>query len=101
MVNRIAKYKVFSTIDLCRAYYQIPLLEEDRQYTTFEADGKLWQFTRMPFGITNGVPWFQQKMDEFIMKHNLPDCFVFLDNVTICGMNQEENDINLKLLCSS
>ena len=97
MVNEIAKYKVFSTIDLRRAYYQIPLSEEDRQYTAFEADGKLWQFTRMPFCITNGVPCFQRNMDEFITKHNLPDCFAFLDNVTICGMSQEEHDNNLKL----
>ena len=97
MVNEIAKFKVFSTIDLRRAYYQIPLSEEDRQDTAFEADGKLWQFTRMPFGITNGVPRSLGNMDEFITKHNLPDCFAFLDNVTICGMSQEEHDRNLKL----
>ena len=58
LVNTIAKYNVFSTIDLRQAYYQIPLSESDRPYTAFEGDGKLLQFTRMPltmvFPVTNG-----------------------------------------------
>jgi len=29
------------------------------EFTAFEADGKLWEFTRIPFGIANGVPVFQ------------------------------------------
>nr|XP_047146265.1 uncharacterized protein LOC124819107 [Hydra vulgaris] len=30
------------------------LSKKDRPYTAFEADNKLWLYTRMPFGITNG-----------------------------------------------
>ena len=52
VINKIAKYRYFSTIDLKSAYNQIPL-REDRPYTAFEADGGLHQFTRRPFGITN------------------------------------------------
>ena len=92
---------MFSTIDLRQAYYQIPLSESDRPYTAFDGDGKLLQFTRMPFGITNGVPCCQQKMDEFIQKHNLPDCFAYLDNITICGLSQEQHDKNLELFLSA
>ena len=40
MVNKIAQYKVFSTIDLRSAYYQIPLSEKDKIYTAFEADAR-------------------------------------------------------------
>lgn len=46
----------------------------------------------------NGVPCFQEKMDEFINKHTLPDCFAYLHNVTICVNNLEEhNNLNLFL----
>ena len=38
MVNKIAQYKAFSTIDLRSAYYQIPLSEKDKISTAFEAD---------------------------------------------------------------
>ena len=91
MINSIAKYKVFSNIDLRSAYYQVPLAEEDRPFTAFEADGKLWQYTRVPFRPTNRVPCFQREMDNFVAKYELNDISPY-----ICGDNQEEHDINLK-----
>ena len=35
MVNNIAQYKVFSTVDMRRAYHQIAMPKEDRPYTGF------------------------------------------------------------------
>ena len=96
LVNKMAKYRVFSTIDLKSAYHQIPIEESDKIYTAFEADGSLYQFTRMPLGITNGVPCFQRKMDEFIKEENLKDTFPYLDDITICGRDQSEHDRNLQ-----
>jgi len=43
LVNRIARDKYFSSIDLRLAYHQLPLLAEERHYTAFEADGQLFQ----------------------------------------------------------
>ena len=97
MVNKIAQYKVFSTINLCSAYYQIPLSEKDKIYTAFEADGKLWQFTRMTFGVMNGSAVFRRKIDTLVVDHELDDAFSFVDNNTICGRDDDEHDENLKL----
>ena len=58
LVNTLAKYHVFSTFDLRSAYHQIPIASKDKVFTGFEADGKMWEFTRIPFGVTNGVPTF-------------------------------------------
>ena len=58
MTNQIAQYRVFSTIDLKSAYHQVPLREEDKKFTAFEANGCLNQFRKMPFGVTNGVATF-------------------------------------------
>ncbi|CAB0020557.1 unnamed protein product [Nesidiocoris tenuis] len=44
MVSEIAKYSVFSTLDLKSAYHQVPIHRDDRPYTAFEADGNLYQF---------------------------------------------------------
>ena len=55
----------------------------------------MWEFNRIPFGVTNGVPQFQRKMDEIVEKDKLKGTFPYLDNVTVGGMNQEEHDANV------
>ena len=54
MIQDISKYKYFSTFDLKAAYHRVQIRVEDCKYTTFELDGELWEFTRIPFGVTNG-----------------------------------------------
>ncbi|CAB4023462.1 Retrovirus-related Pol poly from transposon [Paramuricea clavata] len=96
MVNEIAKYRVFSTIDLRSAYHQLPLKDEDKPYTAFEARNGLYQFTRLPFGVTNGVACFQREMVKLVEQHALNGVFPYLDNITICGKDQEDHDENLE-----
>ena len=96
LVNDIAQYRVFSTIDLRSAYHQVPLKEEDKPYTAFEARNNLYQFTRLPFGVTNGVACFQREMMKFVEQNSLKAVFPYLDNITICGRDQQEHDANLE-----
>ena len=95
MVNTMAQYRVFSTVDMKSAYHQISIADTDRPYTAFEADGGLYQFCRLPFGVTNGVSVFQREMDSFVEENELHGTFPYLDNITICGKDQKEHDINL------
>lgn len=101
LVNDIAQYRVYSTIDLQSAYHQVPLREEERPYTAFEASNGLYQFTRVPFGVTNGVACFQREMTKFVQEENLHGVFPYLDNITICGKDQAEHDANLKLFLAA
>ena len=41
----------FSEIDLCQAYYQIPMAKESSKYTAFPSYKGLMEFSRMPFGL--------------------------------------------------
>ena len=96
LVENISHYSYFSTLDLKSAYHQIPMREDERHYTAFEAEGNLYQFKRVPFGVTNGVACFQRVIDEIIRKENLEDTFAYVDNLTICGHTKKEHDENLK-----
>ena len=51
-INKIARYKVFSTVDLKSAYHQIPIHEDDKPYTAFEDNKRLHHFNRVSFGVT-------------------------------------------------
>ena len=94
-MNKIAQYSVYSTIDLRSAYYHVPIKPEDKPCTAFEATVGLYQFTRIPFGVTNGMASFQRKMDGFISEQELKGMFAYLDNVTICGRKHVKHDNNL------
>jgi len=101
VISRISKYEVFSTIDLKSAYHQVPIKESEKYFTAFEAEGKLYHFLRVPFGVTNGVACFQRVIDKIIQDENLEGTFSYIDNVTVCGRDQVEHDANLQKLVAA
>ena len=96
VVQSIAEYRVFSVIDLSNAYYQIEICDSDRPFTAFQAGANLYQFKRIPMGVTNGVSAFQRFMNDFIHTNNLEATFSYLDDITVCGKDQSDHDSNLK-----
>ena len=95
LVSTLSKYEIFTTLDLKSAYHQIPIKEKERKYTAFEACGKLYQFCRIPFGVTNGVACFQRTIDDIIRREKLSGTFAYVDNLTVCGNSIAEHDFNL------
>ena len=93
-IARMDKYSVFSAIDLKSAYHQLVIREDDKLDTAFEAEGGLYQFKRMPFGLTNGVPCFQRTITQIVAEANLEEfVYPYLGNVYICGRSQEHDRI--------
>ena len=95
MVNELAKYNLFATFDLKSAYHQVPIRESDKKYTAFEAFGRLFEFEVMPFGVTNGGPIFQRKMDEMVDEDELKHTYPYLDNITIGGFDEAHLKANV------
>ena len=58
LINDLSKYRYFSKFDLRSAYHQIPLHPHDMKLTAFEANGRLFHFKRIPFGLTNAIGAF-------------------------------------------
>lgn len=96
IITKVAKYNVYSQIDLKSAYHQVPILPKEKVYTAFEACGNLYQFTRIPFGVTNGVAAFQRTLQYIIDTEKLKGTFAYLDDVTVCGKNKSDHDKNLE-----
>ena len=95
VVNNVAQYKIYSTLDMSSAYHQVELPTSDRMYTAFQADGSLWQWKRIPFGLSNAVPAFQRIVDDIIKQNDCKGTFAYLDNITVGGKTQREHDENL------
>ena len=96
IVNALAQYEIYSTYDLKSAYYQVPIRENEKQYTAFEAAGQLLEFNVIPFGVTNGVAAFQRVIDKIIEGENLEGTLAYVDNITVAGNDQFEHDTNVE-----
>ena len=96
LVNQLVLHKYFSKYGLKSAYHQIPIHEQDMKFTAFEANGELYQFKRIPFGLKNAVSAFQIAMTELIEKEGLKKVFPYLDDVTVAGHTMEELEENYR-----
>ncbi|GFO08793.1 polyprotein [Plakobranchus ocellatus] len=51
LFNQLSHATIFSSCDLCKAYWQVPLHPDSRKYTAFQTPLGLMQWVRMPFGL--------------------------------------------------
>jgi len=100
-VNKVSQDRYYSLVDLQSAYHQVPLLEQDRPYTAFEAMGRLYQYKRLPYRVTNGSAVFQKVIDEFIQRNKLKNVYAYLDDLIVTGSTREEHDQNLKAVLNA
>ena len=58
----------------------------------FEACGKLYRYTRLPFGVTNSVSYFQRVIDQLIDNYCLKGVYTYVDNITVSGYDKADHD---------
>ena len=58
--------RYFTTMDLIRGYYQLPLDESSREFTAFSTPRAHWQFKRLSFGLKNAPSAFQREMQSIL-----------------------------------
>ena len=89
----LAGGRKFTKLDLSQAYLQLELHPESRQYCTINTHRGLYQFTRLPFGISSAPAMFQKVMDTILQ--GAPQTLCFIDDILITGSSEEEHLKNL------
>ncbi|CAF4428623.1 unnamed protein product [Rotaria magnacalcarata] len=87
----------FSTLDLTRGYYNVPMDEDSIPLTAFSTSRSHWEFIRMPFGLCNAGATFQRLMNLVLrgFTFSWSQCICYIDDALILGSTFEEHYNNL------
>ena len=82
----------FSTLDLKSGYWQVPIMERDKEKTMFRtSSGQLYEFNQVPFGLCNAPATFSRLMDRVLTGLHWETCLFYLDDIIIFSSTWEEH----------
>ena len=90
----LAGGKTFTKLDLAHAYMQLELEEKSKPLTTINTHKGLFQYNRLLFGVASALAVFQKTME--ILMQEIPQVFVYIDDILITGKTEEEHMQHLK-----
>ncbi|GFV80000.1 hypothetical protein TNCV_1182881 [Trichonephila clavipes] len=88
--------KIFSKIDIFKAFHQISIAECDIPKTAVTTPWGLYEYTHLCFGLVNAPQTFMRFMHEVL--RGLPFCFVYLDDILCYSENAEEHRSHLRTI---
>jgi len=89
LFTSLANGKVFSKLDLRHAYQQLEVEKSCQELLTINTHKGLYQYTRLPFGISSAPLIFQAVMDQILKGQKNTVCY--LDDILIMGQNLEKH----------
>jgi hypothetical protein len=98
LIDQLKDARIFSKIDLRSGYHQVRIKEEDINKTTFRTRYGCYEFTVVPFGLSNAPVVFMCLMNVFFREYLDKFFIVFLDDILIYSKLEEEHEHHLRMV---
>lgn len=89
---------VFSSLDLRSSFWQVVLHPESRNLTAFDANGVLYEWNVMPFGLKGSPSTYVMLMNQVLGPLIMKCVFVYIDDIVVFSRNMEEHLEHLRLV---
>ena len=96
---RLGKAKIYTSIDLAWAFWQIPVRKADRHKTAFACELGLFEWRRMPFGMCNASATFQRSIARAlrnIVNREGSMVMAYIDDIVIATETVEDHMVRLR-----
>ena len=84
----------FTKLDMSQAYQQLQLDHESKRYTTINTHKGLFQYNRLPNGISSAPGIFQRNMEN--LSQNIPYVIARVDDILVSCANDGDHFKNLE-----
>ena len=91
ILDQLSSAKYFSAIDLRSGYHQVRISEEDIPKTAFNTRYGHYEFTVVPFGLTNAPAAFMSIMNNIFTDYSEKFVLIYLDDILVYSDSWEEH----------
>ena len=92
LLDALHRARWFSTLDIKSGYWQVPIVERDKEKTAFRtSSGQLYKFNQVPFGLCNAPATFSHLMDRVLSGLHWETCLFYLDDIIVFSSTWEEH----------
>jgi hypothetical protein len=98
LIDQLTGARVFSKIDLRSGYHQIHIRPKDIPKTAFTTRYGLFEYLVMSFGLKNAPAHITYLMNSVFMPELDKFMVVFIDDILIYSMNEEEHARHLRIV---
>ncbi len=98
LLDRLHTGKIFTKLDLRGAYNLLRIHPGDEWKTAFRTHYGHFEYTVMPFNLTNAPAVFQHLMNDIFREYMDEFVVVYLDDILVFSKDQENHDKHVRLV---
>ena len=91
LLDALNGYSIFSTLDLRSGYWQVSMCPKDREKTAFMTPNGLFEFLRMPYGLSTAPATFSRAISIVLSGLTYEICLCYFDDVIIFSKDMQQH----------